>query len=49
MAPLTCWPSEAAQKVAIEVETGKSDVKNNLKNIEKADFDRCVLCHLGTQ
>jgi len=30
-------------RVAIEVETGKSDIKANLANILKADFDRLVM------
>ena len=31
------------EKVAVEVETGKSDIKTNLNKIIKADFDRIVL------
>jgi energy-coupling factor transporter ATP-binding protein EcfA2 len=31
------------EQVAVEIETGKSDIKSNLKNIAKADFDRTVL------
>jgi hypothetical protein len=31
------------QQIAIEIETGKSDIKSNLKNIIKADFDRAVV------
>jgi energy-coupling factor transporter ATP-binding protein EcfA2 len=31
------------ERVAIEVETGKSNVKGNLNKIENADFDRIVL------
>ena len=31
------------EKVAIEIETGKSDIKSNLQNIAKADFDRTML------
>ena len=31
------------ESVAIEIETGKSDIKTNLKNIIKADFDRAIV------
>jgi hypothetical protein len=31
------------ERVAIEVETGKSDVKNNLDKIRNAGFDRIIL------
>ena len=31
------------EQVAVEIETGKSDIKVNLKKIAKADFDRTVL------
>ena len=31
------------ERVAIEVETGKSNVKGNLSKIENADFDRIIL------
>ena len=31
------------ERVAIEVETGKSDIKANLENADAADFDRVVL------
>ena len=31
------------QSVAIEIETGKSDIKANLEKVRKADFDRVVL------
>ena len=35
------------QRVAIEVETGKSDIKANLAKISDADFDRVVLIATG--
>jgi len=35
--------TKPGQKVAVEVETGKSDVKSNLKKVRKAGFDRIVL------
>lgn len=31
------------EKVAVEVETGKSNIKANLNKIEKAGFDRIIL------
>ena len=31
------------ERIAVEVETGKSDVKANLTKIQKADFDRVIL------
>ncbi len=31
------------EKIAVEVETGKSDIKTNLKNIKNADFTRTIL------
>ena len=31
------------QRIAIEVETGKSDIKGNLNKIKKAGFDRIIL------
>ncbi len=35
--------TKPGQKVAVEVETGRSDVKSNLKKVRKAGFDRVVL------
>ena len=32
----------SGQKIAIEVETGKSDIKENLRKIKNAGFDRIV-------
>jgi len=33
----------AGEKIAVEVETGKSDIKTNLSKIREANFDRIVL------
>ena len=35
--------SKPGQKVAVEVETGKSNIRKNLNKIENAGFDRIVL------
>ena len=43
MGPLTSWQSGLAKKLAVEVETGKSDIKENLNKIKDAGFDRIVL------
>ena len=31
------------ERVAIEIETGKSDIKANIRNLRKADFDRVII------
>jgi Holliday junction resolvase-like predicted endonuclease len=34
---------KSGEQIAIEIETGKSDIKSNLKNITKADFARTIV------
>ena len=31
------------ERIAIEVETGKSDINKNISKLRGADFDRCIL------
>jgi len=35
--------TKAGRRIAVEVETGKSNVKSNLRKIKSADFDRVIL------
>jgi len=35
--------TKPGQKIAVEIETGKSDIKENLNKIRTAGFDRIVL------
>ena len=36
------YEQESGEQVAVEIETGKSDIKSNLKNIAKGNFDLTV-------